>query len=258
MTFGEKLTGLRKREGLSQEALAEQLGVSRQAVSRWEQGAALPDAAKLLPCARLFSVDVEWLLDEEQDGEDRLSAAEFLQGTERPSVHRDWPWYIAGGIVTGAGFFGYGDHGDSERRLSCRGFRGSGGGGVGPHLHRPGWFSESSRRRVALCPLGGGGPGGALAAGPAAYPATGADGLPVFLLVRRGRGGRAVRRRSDRLVCPAGQAERPASAGPFRRRRSGARCGSFGGWAGSRTRPAGGRNGSLPCYTPSHRESFSC
>lgn len=42
---------LRKREGLSQEALAEQLGVSRQAVSRWEQGAALPDAAKLLPCS---------------------------------------------------------------------------------------------------------------------------------------------------------------------------------------------------------------
>ena len=69
-------------------------------------GAALPDAAKLLPCARLFSVDVEWLLDEEQDGEDRLSAAEFLQGTERPSVHRDWPWYIAGGIVTGAGSLG--------------------------------------------------------------------------------------------------------------------------------------------------------
>ncbi|CAN3976878.1 Transposon-encoded protein TnpV, partial [Dysosmobacter welbionis] len=68
-----------------------------------------------------------------------------------------------------------------------------------------GWFSESSRRRVALRPVGGGGPGGALAAGPAAYPATGADGLPVFLLVRRGRGGRAVRRRSDRLVCPAGQ-----------------------------------------------------
>lgn len=45
MTFGEKLTRLRKREGLSQEALAERLGVSRQAVSRWEQNTALPDAA---------------------------------------------------------------------------------------------------------------------------------------------------------------------------------------------------------------------
>ena len=69
MTFGEKLTGLRKREGLSQEALAEQLGVSRQAVSRWEQGTTLPDGGKLLPCARHFGVTVDWLLDEEQDWE---------------------------------------------------------------------------------------------------------------------------------------------------------------------------------------------
>lgn len=106
MTFGEKLTGLRKREGLSQEALAEQLGVSCQAVSRWEQGTALPDAAKLLPCARLFSVDVEWLLDDAQDWEDWSLAAESPQGTETPSVHRDRPWYIAGGIVTGAGALG--------------------------------------------------------------------------------------------------------------------------------------------------------
>ena len=106
MTFGEKLTGLRKREGLSQEALAEHLGVSRQAVSRWEQGTALPDAAKLLPCARLFSVDVEWLLDDARDWEDRTPAAESPQGTETPSVHRDRPWYIAGGIVTGAGALG--------------------------------------------------------------------------------------------------------------------------------------------------------
>lgn len=106
MTFGEKLTRLRKREGLSQEALAERLGVSRQAVSRWEQNTALPDAAKLLPCARLFSVSVEWLLDNARGWEDQTQTAEPAQRTETPAAHGNRPWYIAGGIVTGAGALG--------------------------------------------------------------------------------------------------------------------------------------------------------
>ena len=76
MTFAEKLARLRRRDGLSQEALAEQLGVSRQAVSRWEQGTALPDAAKLLPCARLFRVSVDWLLDDSQGWETQEPAPE--------------------------------------------------------------------------------------------------------------------------------------------------------------------------------------
>ena len=99
MTFGEKLTGLRKREGLSQEALAEQLGVSRQAVSRWEQGAALPDAAKLLPCARLFSVDVEWLLDEEQDWEAQRGES-VARGM---NVHQQGIVRTVSGVVLSAG-----------------------------------------------------------------------------------------------------------------------------------------------------------
>ena len=106
MTFGEKLTRLRKREGLSQEALAERLGVSRQAVSRWEQSAALPDAAKLLPCAKLFSVNVEWLLDDARNWEDQAQSAEPAQETETRAAHGDRRWYIAGGIVTGAGALG--------------------------------------------------------------------------------------------------------------------------------------------------------
>ena len=106
MTFGEKLTRLRKREGLSQEALAERLGVSRQAVSRWEQGTALPDAAKLLPCAKLFSVNVEWLLDDARGWEDQAQSAEPAQETETRAAHGDRRWYIAGGIVTGAGALG--------------------------------------------------------------------------------------------------------------------------------------------------------
>ena len=106
MTFGEKLTRLRKREGLSQEALAERLGVSRQAVCRWEQNTALPDAAKLLPCARLFRVEVEWLLDDARGWEDQAQSAEPAQETETRAAHGDRRWYIAGGIVTGAGALG--------------------------------------------------------------------------------------------------------------------------------------------------------
>ena len=101
MTFAEKLLRLRKREGLSQEALAEQLGVSRQAVSRWEQGTALPDGAKLLPCARIFGVSVDWLLDEALGWEDQPAQPD----AEAPAS-RNRKWYLAGGLVTGAGVLG--------------------------------------------------------------------------------------------------------------------------------------------------------
>ena len=47
MKLSEKIIRLRKGRGLSQEELAERLGVSRQAVSRWESGTALPDAGNL-------------------------------------------------------------------------------------------------------------------------------------------------------------------------------------------------------------------
>ena len=47
MKLAEKIVTLRKQKGLSQEALAEHLNVSRQAVSRWELGTALPDATNI-------------------------------------------------------------------------------------------------------------------------------------------------------------------------------------------------------------------
>lgn len=65
MKLSEKILLLRKRQGLSQEALAEQLHVSRQAVSRWEMGTALPDAANLLQLSDLFGVTADYLLREE-------------------------------------------------------------------------------------------------------------------------------------------------------------------------------------------------
>lgn len=101
MTFSEKLTRLRKRQGLSQEALAEALGVSRQAVSRWEQGSALPDGAKLLPCARYFGVSVDWLLDEEQGWETQTGPAPISVGKTY-----NLAWIIGGGVLTGLSLLG--------------------------------------------------------------------------------------------------------------------------------------------------------
>ena len=62
MNFGEKLFSLRKEKGLSQEALAEQLNTSRQAVSKWENDQGYPETEKLLMLANLFEVSVDYLL----------------------------------------------------------------------------------------------------------------------------------------------------------------------------------------------------
>ena len=62
MKFEEKLIALRKKSGMSQEELSDQLGVSRQAVSRWEVGTTLPDAPNLLKLSDLFGVTVDYLL----------------------------------------------------------------------------------------------------------------------------------------------------------------------------------------------------
>ena len=62
MTMGEKLLELRRGQGLSQEDVAEQLGVSRQAVSRWERDESLPDLMLLPVIADLFHITVDELL----------------------------------------------------------------------------------------------------------------------------------------------------------------------------------------------------
>jgi len=78
MTFGEKLTTLRKQHGLSQEDLAEKLSVSRQAVSRWEVDSTLPDAENLLQISKLFGVSVDYLINEDYETENDIPAAHKL------------------------------------------------------------------------------------------------------------------------------------------------------------------------------------
>lgn len=57
-----KLTALRKHNGLSQEALAEKIGVSRQAVSKWERGEASPDTENILALSKLYCVSLDDIL----------------------------------------------------------------------------------------------------------------------------------------------------------------------------------------------------
>lgn len=62
MALPEKLYTLRKKSGLSQEQLAEALNVSRQAISKWEGGSAMPESDKLLALSNYFGVSLDCLL----------------------------------------------------------------------------------------------------------------------------------------------------------------------------------------------------
>lgn len=65
MSFEERLLEIRKSRGMSQEVLAEKIGVSRQAVSKWETGEALPDYAKLIALADALEVSLDYLCGRE-------------------------------------------------------------------------------------------------------------------------------------------------------------------------------------------------
>lgn len=76
MKINEKILQCRKRMGLSQEALAQQLNTSRQAVSRWELGEAHPDLNNIVALAKLFGVTTDWLLMDDDSPADAPQAAE--------------------------------------------------------------------------------------------------------------------------------------------------------------------------------------
>lgn len=65
MTFGEKIQKLRKEAGLSQEELAYQLDVSRQAISKWERDSGYPETEKIVRMSKIFHVTLDYLLNEE-------------------------------------------------------------------------------------------------------------------------------------------------------------------------------------------------
>ena len=111
MTLGQRIAQKRKELGLSQEALGDKLGVSRQSIYKWESGSALPEVEKLIALSKLFGVSVGWLLGVEEDAapeaapsgeltETQLKMVEeivdrYIAALPRPKPRRRWPWVLA-------------------------------------------------------------------------------------------------------------------------------------------------------------------
>lgn len=89
MNLSEKILYCRKKAGMSQLDLADALGVSRQAVSKWETGESNPDVTKLPQMAALFGVTTDYLLSDEPV-EETAEPAEAPEPPQNPPVYPEW------------------------------------------------------------------------------------------------------------------------------------------------------------------------
>jgi len=83
MNFGEKLQSLRKEKGLSQEALAQKCNVSRQAVSKWENGDGYPEMDKLILISELFNVSIDFLIKNQDAPIQDKSETKYFMNKEK-------------------------------------------------------------------------------------------------------------------------------------------------------------------------------
>ena len=82
MSFGEKLAKLRKEKGLSQEELAQELNVSRQAVSKWESNNSYPETEKIIQICKLFDYSMDELigLKDSEEYKEKKKAIRHFRG----------------------------------------------------------------------------------------------------------------------------------------------------------------------------------
>lgn len=83
MSFGEKLQQLRKEKGLSQEDLAHQLNISRQAVSKWESQNGYPEIEKMILISDLFQVSLDCLMKEDYEEHENETISSFRLMTQQ-------------------------------------------------------------------------------------------------------------------------------------------------------------------------------
>ena len=116
MTTGQRIAQKRKEIGLSQEALGEEVGVSRQSIYKWESDAALPEIDKLVALSRRFGVTVGWLLGVEEAPETASApdsgeltdaqlkmveeiTARYIAALPAPKPRKKWPYVLAALMV---------------------------------------------------------------------------------------------------------------------------------------------------------------
>ena len=99
MTIYEKLVQLRKSKGWSQEDLAEKLNVSRQTISRWENGTALPDAENLRQLSHLFDVSSDYLLNDDYESDDDLPRVKTVEAILDNTVKKNREFLLIAAIA---------------------------------------------------------------------------------------------------------------------------------------------------------------
>ena len=116
MNIGERIMALRKEKNISQTELAKRLNVSRQAVSKWEQGTSSPDTERLIQLAEILGTEVEYLatgthpepgsvvlniVETVERVEEKIVVKEVIRHVKRKPVKKNPIDYW---IVSGAGF----------------------------------------------------------------------------------------------------------------------------------------------------------
>lgn len=105
MSFAKKMIELRKQQDLSQQDLADRLGVSRQAISRWETGAVQPLADSVKSLAQVFQVSTDYLLNDDLDTPTPPPTAQPAPPQEKPKSarkHRKWLLALAALVAVAA------------------------------------------------------------------------------------------------------------------------------------------------------------
>lgn len=109
MILAEKIIALRKRMNWSQEELAEKLDISRQAVSKWEVGATIPDLDKILKMSELFGVSTDYLLKDEMEETELMGEKDVPEGrvisVEEANAYMNVVSEVCGRIATAVSLF---------------------------------------------------------------------------------------------------------------------------------------------------------